>query len=81
MPKITCLKPLPNRRQSVSSLYQASESTPPGGNQTLDNIRRVTDARDSFLNYRYKDENGDMIMVGRNRPQTVEKMLLKNVSP
>ena len=50
----------------MSSLYQASESTPPGGNQTLDNIRRVTDARDSFLNYRYKDENGDMIMVGRN---------------
>jgi len=52
-----------SRRQSVSSLYQASESTPPGGNQTLDNIRRVTDARDSFLNYRYRDENGDMIMV------------------
>ena len=52
-----------NRRQSVSSLYQASEVTPPGGNQTLDNIRRVTDARDSFLNYRYRDENGDMIMV------------------
>jgi len=52
-----------SRRQSVSSLYQASEATPPGGNQTLDNIRRVTDARDSFLNYRYRDENGDMIMV------------------
>ena len=47
----------------MSSLYQASEATPPGGNQTLDNIRRVTDARDSFLNYRYRDENGDMIMV------------------
>ena len=50
----------------MSSLYQASESTPPGGNQTLDNIRRVTDARDSFLNYRYRDENGDMIMVSQS---------------
>ena len=59
----------------MSSLYQASESTPPGGNQTLDNIRRVTDARDSFLNYHYKDENGDMIMVSSSRQhQTFQPM-------
>jgi hypothetical protein len=47
------------RRQSVSSLF-TNESA---GNETLDNIRRVTERTDSFLNYYYKDESGDLIMV------------------
>ncbi len=48
-----------SRRQSFSSLH-TNESM---GNETLENIRRVTERTDAFLNYYYKDESGDLIMV------------------